>query len=110
MQFIPFQNVSQSPLRKFAFDDASEDTHRDFILAIFGVEMWGRMIVPIHGNNDSKKSADDWHRQQPMFPYRQRREATDRQRMVIRSADGAARSVRAIRPSYAAKGGGNISR
>jgi len=55
-------------------------------------------ICPPNGAADQRRGGGELAHQpnRPLHPLDGRREAPDRQRMAIRSADGAARSVRAI--------------
>gem|GEM_PF-5581264 len=57
MQLIPFKNMPKCTFWEFTFNYACMNMHCNFILTVFRVKMWRRMIIPVHGYDDSEKSA-----------------------------------------------------
>ena len=53
--------MMESPFWEFAFNSTGKNFNSNFVFRIFGMKMWWRVIIPIHGDDYSKESADYWH-------------------------------------------------
>jgi hypothetical protein len=62
MKFGRVQNQSKGAARQLAVDEFHGfDTDFRFIVAVNCVEVWRRVIVIIHSDDDSEKDAQFWH-------------------------------------------------
>jgi len=58
MKAMPFENMGEGARRELSLHDSRVDLHGDFELPIPCVKMRRMMIIPKHGDDDSKKPAD----------------------------------------------------
>jgi len=61
MHLIPLEDVPESPLREPACNQTVEDTHRDLVVAVRGMEVRRVVLAVQYGDNDSQEAADLWH-------------------------------------------------
>ena len=61
MQLPPFKNQSQSPCRHITVYLSILNIHRYLVLIVPGVKMRRKVVIEVHQDNDSIKSADLWH-------------------------------------------------
>lgn len=62
VQRCPFDHEGMSAARELPVDHIqSEDIVLRFVLAVEGMKVRWRMIVPIHPNENSEEFADGWH-------------------------------------------------
>jgi hypothetical protein len=61
MQVVPFQHMSQSSFWKFSLYYAGTDINRNFVFSVFGMKVRRAVIIPIHRDYNSEKSAYNRH-------------------------------------------------
>ena len=61
MKSGPFPDEDESFGRKVPLDEASMKVEKGFHLFLSGMKMGGIVILPVHENDNSKKSAENRH-------------------------------------------------
>lgn len=61
MQVQPFNHETLRAPWEIPGYSSVRYAHGYFVLTILGMEMRGRMIVIVHGDDDPKEPADFWH-------------------------------------------------